>query len=170
MTVSAIGIPPFLVYFTNGSIGGTEILLLRSLAQHFEFHLSVEIQDRWYDTIKDDDGAITGYLGTVGDVYHERAHFGIACHYIYLLTWPLIDFLETYSYGTHYKSVRPRPLPPYLNLLKPFALDTWIMTTSILAGTMIGFAFFAYISGFNRHDLVKSSMHVYMHQFSQSKF
>ena len=79
LNISFIGPPPFITY---KPIGGSDFLLMRLLAQKFNFRPKF-IPERSYGIVKDN-GTLYGMLHTVGDIFCQFVIYVIK-YYICLL-------------------------------------------------------------------------------------
>ena len=135
--------------------------MIQVLAERLGFNIHVKLSTRWIEWVNDT------WVGCIGDVINGDAHFAVSELYILEWTFSLVDFIFHYNFYMHYKTAKPNRLPPYLNLFKPFAPETWLGVGLTLPIVAIIYVFFQKIIE-KKNDNFQSAMEIFMQQFSQA--
>ncbi len=122
--------------------------------------------DTWID-IEDQNGTMV-YTGGAGDVIYGRSTFAVAEIFMVPFVYELMDYIIHLNMYMHYKSAKPKPVAPYWNFGKPFAMKTWYVIFVTLGLAAITFCLLLHF-GQSEEDVVKKCIYVLMSQLSQGK-
>ena len=163
MKVAATGPAPFFVQSSNSSYSGIDLDIVNIWASKFNFELDIETDTHWldfdYDTFR--------YTGVVGSVHHGNATIAISETTFIGDGFALADYIFTYNFPIVYMSAKPKRLPPFMNLTKPFALSTWI---AIVVTSFVVMIIFGTICKYftNSTDIIANALVIYKIQLNQS--
>ncbi len=150
-------------YFRDGELTGGEPSIFRLLGEINGFTPTFYMEKGWVGF--DEDGRV---WGNIGAVHYGHAHVAFGGHYINEFYWNYVDILAAYSYQVMYQSAKPRKLPPYLNMTKPFSFNVWILIFTTLIIVMVLFLGFSYITGHRKNDWFMNCLDILGHHFCQS--
>ncbi len=106
----------------------------------------------------------------MGDVHQGRSVFGLGSAYMTYTFWHLVDYLHHYNYYLHYKTGKPRPVPPTWNIVKPFTWYSWIALGCCIPTTILLYALLSKLIDFNeRRDWTADALMVFACHFLQCK-
>ena len=170
LTVVAIGAPPYVNIEENGQITGTDREIIRVLQSREGF--GIKYVTEWsYMGFEMDEHGQSKLTGLVGKVYYGEAHLGSAASLVHTSFYSYVDYIVTYSYYMHYKTGKPRNLPPYLNLFKPFSATAWIVILLTLIVVSLTFMVLShFLNSRNKDDMIRYSFVIIMSQFCQGEF
>ncbi len=102
-----IGSPPYFVPMANGEISGTEVKVMRVLADQLGFILYVEKCDEWLNKKVYENGT-EEWTGAIGKVLKGEATFAVSEIYLLEYTFKLADWIFHYNFYMHYKTAKPK--------------------------------------------------------------
>ncbi len=163
------GRAPFVINLSEDDATGTDVQVVKLLAEVTGFILKLDIQSSWYLEHYDENGTFTGMSGCVGVLIMGGSQIGGGEVNLTPSVTSYVDYMFTYNAYTRYKSAKPRRLPPYLNLTQPFSMNTWLAALGTLFIVPALFAIFLRYYH-NNDDVIYTALVILMHQFSQCKF
>ena len=169
LNVTGFGSAPY--YFKNerDEYVGTGPEIIRILQERFGFKAQFEMDSSWFGVEIDDRGQ-PRYTGFIGKVHNRQAHVGIPTIFLMESLHKLVDFVFTCSFYDYYKTAKPKRLPPYLNLMKPFSKITWLLILVTLLFTILVYMGITYILHMNTNDSIMNGIVIVMSQFCQGEY
>ena len=166
LTMKTYGRPPYTVQLENGGVSGTDVQTMQIIAEKMNFNLDAGVGEGWWG-----EETVNGtyrMFGSMPDVMLGRAHFGGSEIMLLEDVWPYLDYLWHQHADPRLVSGKPKVLPPYLNIFKPFSLEAWIAfwLTMIVVTTI--FSLLCYYYGYR--DGFISFVTFFMHPFGHGKF
>lgn len=166
LTVVAMGAPPYVNIEEEGNVSGTEAKIIEVFQSRETFNLNYEIERDWLDVEATPNGQ-PKIGGLVGKVHNKEAHLGIASMIMVEDLYIYVDFMLAHSYHIHYKTGKPKNLPPYWNLIKPFSNTTWITVILTLIFMSVAFILLSRFLDSGKRDFIMNGLAIIMSQFCQ---
>ena len=117
LIVSVYGRPPFIIDNPDDeSITGTDIKVVELLSEVTGFILELNKQNSWYVEHYDENGTFTGISGSVGVLMSGGSQMAGAEINFTPGIVPYVDYMFHYYVYSHYKTGKPKSLPPYKNM------------------------------------------------------
>ena len=165
LKVAAMEVPPYVTIKDDGLLTGTDVKVIQAVQSREQFNVEYVMEQEIFNLEFSENGQ-PEFKGLVGKVYGQEVQLGIAGFPLHAAFYDYVDYMLTYSFYFHYKTGKPKNLPPFLNLVKPFSTTAWIfiMVTLITATTA-----FMFLSRYvlDKNDVVKNGLTIFMSQFCQ---
>ena len=169
LTCGVYGRPPFVIIQSENDATGTDVQVVKLLAEVTGFKLKLDIQDGWYKEDYDENGTFTGMSGNVGVLMMGTVQLASGEINLVPEVSQYLDWMFSYYVSSHFKTAKPNRLPPYMNMTQPFSINTWIASLGTLFVVSALFSIFLRYYH-NNEDVIYNSLIVINHQFRQCKF
>ncbi len=123
--MSTYGRPPYAVKLDNGGVAGTDVETIQIIAKKMNFNLVAEIGEGWWGEETLPNGTVRQF-GSMLDVLNGKVHFAGAEITLLPDVWPYFDYMWHMNTDPRLITGKPKVLPPYFNLFRPFSQESWI--------------------------------------------
>ncbi len=166
--MSVFGRPPYAVKLDDqGGVAGTDAEAIEIIAKKMKFKLEARLVDDWWKFRELPDGTYYEY-GSMADVAYGRVHFAGAELFLLHNIWYFFDFMFHMNTDPRLFTGKPKVLPPYLNIFRPFSNEAWLGFGITMLVASIAFMFLTYHYGYK--DFFTSFISFFMHPFGHGKY